>query len=77
MRLLEYPPIKAQNCTEVLGVVKTPEDGFIVLARETGPAGLVCWMMDADGNCFWGRYGSEARTWFDNRMKKLYTGEDK
>lgn len=63
-----------ENGCKIIGLVRVPgaEDGFIVLAEERGPAGIVCWMADVYGNCFWGRYGSEAIPAFHERLNRYF-----
>jgi len=69
-----FPTPRASNCVEVLAIVKeTSGAGYVVMARESGPSAVVSWRMDHAGNCFWGRYGSEAWPAFLERLRRHCT----
>ena len=36
------------------------EDCTVVIAKERGPLGVVCWCVDDQGNAFWGAYGLDS-----------------
>ena len=36
---------------------RSMNDAVVVIANEPGPSGVVCWVVDAEGNAFWGAYG--------------------
>lgn len=70
-----FPSPRASNVVRTLGIVEIPQDGetrYLVLAEERGPSKIVCWFMDREGNCYWGRYGSRAYPAFIERFNRYY-----
>ncbi len=68
--------IELQNGCEVLREAphRAMEDTMVVIARENGPLKVVCWVVDAEGNAFWGAYGKEAAesAWRDRVKVQRY-----
>jgi hypothetical protein len=54
--------IELKNGCEVIREAphRSIEDTTVVLAKERGPLGVVCWCVDTEGNAFWGCYGRES-----------------
>jgi hypothetical protein len=71
-----FPVPRASNLVRVLGIIEMSQEEYIVLAEERGPSKIVCWRMDRDGNCYWGRYGSEACPAFIERFNRAYPEEE-
>lgn len=46
---------------------RSMKDAVVVMARETGPLKVVCWVVDREGYAFWGAYGKDSadRAWQD------------
>lgn len=69
--MIETTPILAHKDADVIAAAHTgdPAMPLLVLCAWRNH-GLVCWLVDARGECFWGAYGPEAWSSFKSRLSR-------